>query len=527
MAEGQEAKQAVSEKGGAGEGATQAGTGRAAAGATEQDVVNYAAQKGAMIEPKAVALLSKAHNFREIIGALSSTGTFMIGAGAVEGKLAEGRAKVSSIKEEVIVKRPTFRAAAAELDAEMRIMKEYDVTGQSAGQSGAKAFLEFFRDKFEFLSTLLKKRPGVSAKEISSLKGLPRNAEACVVGMVRKKWVSKNGNLTLLLEDLEDELIAIALKDDKKMFEISEHVLMDDVVAIKGRKISDGMAIIKEITWPDLPQRQARRSERDLSAAVISDMHVGSKLFLEKEYGKFLAWINGNVDSAAEAEAVGKIKYLFIAGDNVDGVGIYPNQYDELAIKDVYMQYEKLSGLIAQIPEHIEIFMCPGQHDAVRRADPQPAVPKEYAGKLAEMKNVHLIGSPGWVEIEGLKCMVYHGASLHDLITMVNFLSMKEPQKAMRELLIRRDLMTTYGMRQPYVPEKKDFMLIRDEPDMYIGGDMHHYGYDLYRGCTIINSGCWQGQTDFQLAQGHIPTPGIAARIELKTGKISEAKFIR
>lgn len=505
MAEGLEEKQAVS----------------------DSDVVAYAAGKGAMIEPKAVALLAKAHNFREIVEALIGEGNFMISADAAERKIAEGRAKVSSIKEDVIVKRPTFRAAAAELDAEMRIMKEYDVTGQSAGQSGAKAFLEYFRDKFEFLSTLLKKRPGVNAKEIAALKGLPRNAEECVVGMVRKKWVSKNGNLTLLIEDLENELIAIALKNDKKMFELSGRVLMDDVVAIRGTKISEGMIIIKEVIRPDLPQRQTRRSERDLSAVVISDMHVGSKLFLEKEFGKFIEWINGNVDSPAEAEAVGKIKYLFIAGDNVDGVGIYPDQYNELAIKDVHMQYGRLAEIIAQIPEHIEIFMCPGQHDAVRRADPQPAVPKEYAGKLAEMKNVHLIGSPGWVEIEGLKCMVYHGASLHDLITMVNFLSMKEPQKAMRELLIRRDLMTTYGMRQPYVPEKKDFMLIRDEPDMYIGGDMHHYGYDLYRGCMIINSGCWQGQTDFQLQQGHIPTPGIATRIELKTGKITEAKFIK
>ena len=121
--------------------------------------------------------------------------------------------------------------------------------------------------------------------------------------------------------------------------------------------------------------------------------------------------------------------------------------------------------------------------------------------------------------------MVYHGASLHDLYSSVNYLSASKPQEAMAELLKRRDLMVSYGMKQPYVPEKKDFMLIREEPDFYFGGDMHHNGYMQYRGCTIINSGTWQDRTDFQIQQGHVPTPGIAVEVDLKTRNLRETHF--
>jgi DNA polymerase II small subunit len=42
---------------------------------------------------------------------------------------------------------------------------------------------------------------------------------------------------------------------------------------------------------------------------------------------------------------VGKIKYLFVAGDSVDGIGIYPQQITELDIFDIYEQFDRLTDL--------------------------------------------------------------------------------------------------------------------------------------------------------------------------------------
>jgi DNA polymerase II small subunit len=56
---------------------------------------------------------------------------------------------------------------------------------------------------------------------------------------------------------------------------------------------------------------------------------------------------------------------------------------------------------------------------------------------------------------------------------------------------------------------------------------MHHNGYGVYRNTTIINSGTWQKQTDFQVKLGHVPTPGMVPVLNLKTHKITENYFYK
>src|SRR3989338_5631327 len=174
-----------------------------------------------------------------------------------------------------------------------------------------------------------------------------------------------------------------------------------------------------------------------------------------------------------------------------------------------------------KIPEYVEVFVIPGNHDAVRNADPQPALPKKLVPELYKMKNFHFLSSPGWLEIEGMKTILYHGASLHDLFSKVSFLSAAEPAKGCVELLRKRDFMTSYGMRKPYVPEKKDFMTVHEEPDLVFLGDHHRRSYAFYRGTTVINNSTFQARTAYQVKLGHIPTPGIIPIINLKTRKIS------
>ena len=54
---------------------------------------------------------------------------------------------------------------------------------------------------------------------------------------------------------------------------------------------------------------------------------------------------------------------------------------------------------------------------------------------------------------------------------------------------------------------------------------MHHVGFETYRGCTAFNAGCFQSQTDYEAKQGHFPTPGIAAVVNLKTRNIALKDF--
>ncbi len=492
----------------------------------EKEIINFAGQKNIIINKPALKLLSERPelNYKELIEKLAEESVFVIDEVAIERKII--RTKINT-EPEIEIRRTAFRPVAKEINSTFKELKESNITNQSNSEGTVQDFTNLFRDKFDFIEKTLHSRQGFSPKPIGKINEITKGREFDFIGMVREKWITKNGNTAFRFEDKEKDCIALAIKSKANIVQLAEKILLDDVVGVKASKGNGAILFINDFLVPDIPQRQPKLAEEQIALALTSDMHIGSKLFLEKQFQKFLAWINGRADSEKEREIIGRIKYLVIAGDNVDGIGIYPNQINELIIKNIFEQYAVFEKLVQQIPEYIEIMICPGQHDAVRWADPQPAIPKKFLPNLSEMKNVHLLSSPGWFEIEGLKCLLYHGAALHDLYESLSFLDPAKPQIAMIEVLKRRTLMAPYGLKQPYVPEKKDFLLLRDIPDFYFGGDMHHTGYETYRGTTVMNSSTWQSQTDYQVKQGHIPTPGIVPVVDLKNRQIFEKNFMK
>ena len=56
--------------------------------------------------------------------------------------------------------------------------------------------------------------------------------------------------------------------------------------------------------------------------------------------------MNGNVKNTSEVE---KIKYLFVVGDLVAGVGNYPNQENDLDVIDLEEQFLGITELLGKI----------------------------------------------------------------------------------------------------------------------------------------------------------------------------------
>jgi len=493
---------------------------------TTQEILSVSENFGLMLSKESINLLAKSERWKEILAEFVNEGNFVVSPIELEKKLS--RTKLSQVlPEQNEVVRKSFTVAAKDRTPNFRVMEEYDVTGKSSSSGTVSDFLRLFRSKFELLSGMLRQRHNLSPILIKDLKSRPKNEQVDIIGIVNKKWITKKGHVAYELEDLDAKCIALVMEKEKEIIKKAERILEDNVVGIKGAKVGDDFIIIKEVYWPDMPIKPATLLQEEIYSCGISDLHVGSKLFYEEQFQRFLDYINGKNLSQKQLDKVGKIQYLFVNGDNVAGIGVYPGQFDELIIKDIYEQYKKFEDLMLQIPEYIQVFVCPGQHDAVRRAEPQPAIDKEFVPRLSEMKNFHFISSPSWVETEGLKNLVYHGPSVHDLISSVSFLEMSKPQDGMVELLKKRDLMPKYGGKNPYVPEQKDYMVVKEEPDIVWFGDMHHNGYATYRGTTVINTGTWEGQTDFQKKIGHIPTPCVVPIINLKTRQIMETQFLR
>jgi DNA polymerase II small subunit len=440
-------------------------------------------------------------------------------AEAVEAREAEQKAAVVEVHAP-----PSYRPPARDLPAQLRLREDKDVTSKSRCTGAIDDFVQYFRDRYRRQASILKGRVSENGvTTVSAVKAFTRGRNARVIGMVRDKRETKNGHVMLTLEDEEGFADALIPKDSPAR-KLAGEVVPDEVLALDGYS-SDRFFIVKDIVWPDLPIREKRLTQEDFSVAFLSDIHVGSKRFLHEPFEKFLRFLNGE-GTKDEQEAAGKIKYLLVAGDLVDGVGVYPEQENELTTKDVYTQYEVLADYLKKIPDYIEVVLAPGNHDAVRLAEPQPAISEEFVKDLRGHRNIHFVGNPGFLDLHGLHAVMYHGCSLVPLISrMPGFTNgFTQPEKVAVELLKRRHLCPVYG-DWPLVPEGRDYLVLEEVPDIVHFGHIHHNGYADYRGTTVVNSGAWQSTTTYQLRSGFIPTPGQLPVYNARTGALNVFRF--
>jgi len=178
--------------------------------------------------------------------------------------------------------------------------------------------------------------------------------------------------------------------------------------------------------------------------------------------------------------------------------------------------------MIEQIPDYIEVVMVVGNHDAVRRAEPEPTLDKDIGAPLYEIPNVHVVGNPAMVSAHGIKTLIYHGDSMDGVIGHLSGLSYTAPEKAMTEYLKRRHLAPLY---HDISPENKDYMIVRDIPDIFHGGHVHANGYAKYRGVHLVNAGTWQAQTKYQERLGHHPTPARVPVMNLSNQDVMVLHF--
>jgi len=214
---------------------------------------------------------------------------------------------------------------------------------------------------------------------------------------------------------------------------------------------------------------------------------------------------------------------LVLSGDVVDGIGVYPHQDVELVIDDIYAQYEALSSLLQELPDHLKVILLAGNHDAVRPAEPQPALPAAIQ-KLFD-SNVRFVGNPVTLSLHGVRILAYHGRSMDDFVSAVPALSYARPLDAMREMLRKRHLAPIYGGKTPIAPEAEDHLIIDQVPDIFVTGHVHAAGAGEHRGVVLVNSSTWQAQTPFQKMHNIEPVPARLPIVDLHTGEAIVKSF--
>jgi DNA polymerase II small subunit len=402
--------------------------------------------------------------------------------------------------------------------AELEVVS--DPTMAIAPAEASDGFNKLFRDRYQRLYSILRSRLDMKGMVmVSATKELPPNKKVKVAGLLSDRS-SRKGNVELKVDDPTGTMRVVCR--DQFVEKAALEAPLDSMITVEVSHGRTGQLYANSVLLPDVPGRRLVSSSHRVYALLLSDLHIGSKMFLAEDFKRFLQWINGGL---GDKDLVSRIKYLVVAGDLVDGVGVYPGQEFQLAEKDPKKQYAMAANLLRQVPGHIQIVISPGNHDAVRQALPQPAVPVDLAESLYGMENVKWVGDPAYIKLHGVTFLVYHGKSLDDVIATTPDLTYDNPTKAMKLLLRSRHLSPTYGKRTALSPELRDFMVIDQVPDVLHSGHVHTFGELNYRGTLLVNSGTWQGQTDFQSNMGLEPTPSIIPVIDLSTMRVLRRNF--
>jgi len=411
---------------------------------------------------------------------------------------------------------PALSSVEVRRDRKKTLAEEYSVdfkieNGKITSRERKSAdFINYFNSRFSLIQGMLVKR--LNPMSISNI--TKSNAESInMIGMVSDIRATNNGNKLIELEDPTGRIMCFISKDkNEDLFEESNNILMDEVLGVSG-SFKNGLFFVKEIIRPDVPiTNQINKIDVPVKAVFISDIHYASSDFLDKPFTNFIRWLR--------SEKADAVKYVFVAGDLCDGIGIYLGQEKELTIKDGQEQYLSLAARLSEIPEHIKIIVSPGNHDIIGNHEPQQTL--DFTA-LAKLPNVVFATNPATVILQNkLRILMYHGYSYDEVIAelpKIRHDGYDKPCLPMLEVLKRRHLSPVYG-GSLVIPDGIDRLVIDKVPDIFHSGHLHTVGVDNYRGVTLINSGTFQGRTSFQEKMGHHPHPGIFANVDLMTRKV-------
>lgn len=390
-------------------------------------------------------------------------------------------------------------------------------------------FVTCLRNRFIDMRAILQTHSELeSLVSINKISG--NRQKISIIGIVYDKMITKNKNMLLEVEDTTGKIKVLINKDKKELYAKAEDITLDSVLGFKGAGNGE-VFFADDIIYPDSNISERKNANEDEYALFLGDLHFGSKLFLKANFLKFIDYLNGKFQEDDEYK---KIKYLFLVGDLVTGVGNYPNQEKDLEIIDLEEQFLGLAELLGRIRKDIKIIISPGNHDGVRVMEPQPILDEKYAWPLYEMENVILTPNPCYVNIgetdsfSGFNVLTYHGFSFPYYANAISYLIQKKamncPEEIMKYLLKNRHLAPTHGSTQ-YFPLEKDGLLIREVPDIFVSAHTHKCGVTYYNNILVISVSCWEAMTPYQEKFGNIPDHCKVPMFNLKTRKMKILDF--
>ena len=226
--------------------------------------LNYALNKGFQIHPDAFKILENLDVkklekiIKEIVREKTKQKLFQINQDDLETYLG--------IKED-----PT-------LQSEVKILS--DPTTKITTGEGVKGYNSLFSSRFNKLKRIISDRPeSRMLKSIASTKTTKLEDDMYVCGLVTTRNTERNIT-KLVLEDPSGSLEGIVF--DNELQKTVGTLLTDQFVMVRVGLGKNSGFIIKDLILPDIPDQTINKSETEVYAVFLSDLHIGSKYFMEE-----------------------------------------------------------------------------------------------------------------------------------------------------------------------------------------------------------------------------------------------------
>ncbi len=390
-------------------------------------------------------------------------------------------------------------------------------------------FVNYFKNRINEMKVFLQDHPKLT-NLISINKILGNKQGVSIIGIVSDKRITKNKNILLEVEDLTGKIKVLVNQNKPELYKEGMEITLDSVLGFVGSG-NEEIFFVNDIIFPDSYLSERKKSPVEEYALFIGDIHFGSKLFLKKNFLKLIDYLNGKFPNTPESL---KVKYLFIVGDLIAGVGNYPTQERDLEIKDIEEQFMGFAELLKKIRKDIKIIISPGNHDGVRLMEPQPLLEEKYAWALYDLDNVILTKNPSCVNIGamenfgGFNVLTYHGFSFsfyaNTIPSLITNDALNSPDKIMAYLLKNRHLAPTHASVQ-YFPHEKDYLIIKKIPDIFVSGHTHKSAISYYNNILMISISSWEAKTEYQEKMGNEPDFCKIPMFNLKTRQVKILDF--
>ena len=422
----------------------------------------------------------------------------------------------------------------SDVNGVVNIVRHYE---KEPSKTTVKDFVIHYKNRYNQIKKFLMQRPELhGCVSMSRALGKKQEDSVAVIGFVHEISQTKNGHYIVTLEDVTGKIKVLVNAKNKDMMELMKEIVLDEIVGVSG-VMGSNIIFARDLLLPDIPLKEYKKCKDDVSAVFVADMHIGSDVFLPEDFERFVSWLNLEYGSEEQVEEAKKVKYLFVVGDIVDGIGIYPGQDKELVIKDVVKQYDVFYDYMSKVRKDIKIVICGGNHDALRLSEPQPPLDKEFAGKLYTLSNVSMVSNPSIINIHskegfiGFDVLLYHGYAFDYYINNVDYLrnngGYDRADLVMEFLLKKRHLSPTHIAGLYVTDEEKDPLVLDHVPDFFVSGHVHHdVVVGNYKNVCLIGCASFQKMTAFQEKLGHENiVPSRVPVVNLKTRNVKIFDF--